>query len=136
MLEQALQPGFTQQTSQAASPANPTTQVPALSKPVSIDRPTLLSSSTMSDFIAWEEAWSDYAQCQHLASQDREARLSAVRSTLDEDIRRIVKESPNPDVPDVLVARRMHESLASSSTQSNSRQNGFLPASAASGREV
>ena len=109
MLEQALQPGFMQQASHGGSPPNPTTRAPALSKPVSIDRPTLLSSSTMSDFIAWEEAWSDYAQCQHLASQDRETRLSALRSTLDEDIRRFIRQGvislpPNPDVPDVLVA--------------------------------
>ena len=66
----------------------------------------------MSDFIAWEDAWSDYAQCQHLASQDRETGLSALRSTLDEDIRRFIRQGvislpPNPDVPDVLVALKL-----------------------------
>ena len=61
-------------------------------KPVSAERPVLISSATMSDFATFEEAWADYAQCQHLSSQDRETRMSAFRQCLDEDLRRYVRE--------------------------------------------
>ena len=41
----------------------------ASTKTVSGERPMLVVSATMADFVAWEEAWSDYSRCQHLEAQ-------------------------------------------------------------------
>ena len=40
-------------------------------KPVSDERPMLILSANMADFVAWEEAWRDYACCQRLESHDK-----------------------------------------------------------------
>ena len=40
-------------------------------KPVSADRPLLVSSATLADFAAWVELWQDFSQCQQLSSQSR-----------------------------------------------------------------
>ena len=37
-------------------------------KPVSVERPMLISSANMADFVAWEKAWHAYARCQRLDS--------------------------------------------------------------------
>ena len=78
-------------------------------KTVSAERPLLLSSSTLADFTAWNEAWEDYAICQQLSSQPRETRVSALRQSLDEDLRRFIREgiialTPNPDISDIITA--------------------------------
>ncbi|XP_065190896.1 uncharacterized protein K02A2.6-like [Sycon ciliatum] len=65
---------------------------PPAPKSVSAERPVLLSTATMAEFTAWEEAWRDYAQCQCLASHDRHTRMSAFRQALDEDLRRFIRE--------------------------------------------
>ena len=73
------------------SPA-PTPHIPAAAKPIAVDRPTLLSSATLADFTAWSEAWDDYARCQLLATQPLLTRMSVIRPTLDEDLRRFIRE--------------------------------------------
>ena len=84
------------------SPA-PTPHIPAAAKPIAVDRPTLLSSATLADFTAWSEAWDDYARCQLLATQPLLTRMSAFRQTLDEDLRRFIREGiiSIPDTSDV-----------------------------------
>jgi len=77
------QPSSSTNSGQSSSPAP---------KPISVDRPCLSSSSTLSDFTAWEEAWHDYALCQQLASQSRETRVSALRQAFDEDLKRFIRE--------------------------------------------
>jgi len=76
----------------AFQPTAPTAPRLAARKPVSAERPTLLSSATFADFIAWEEAWDDYFQCQHLIEHDRPTRVAAIRQALDEDLRRYIRE--------------------------------------------
>ena len=76
-------------------------------KPVAVDRPILLSSSTLADFASWEESWEDYSVCQHLHLQDRATRVSAVRQSFDEDIRRYLREGvivvpSSADVPEII----------------------------------
>ena len=44
-------------------------------KPVSVERPMLISSANMADFVAWEEAWCGYARCQRLDSHDKATRF-------------------------------------------------------------
>ena len=61
-------------------------------KPVSVKMPMLISSANKADFVAWEEAWRDYALCQRLDSHDKANRFAAIRQTLDEDLRRFVRE--------------------------------------------
>ena len=78
-------------------------------KTVSAERPLLLSSSTLADFTAWNEAWGNYAICQQLSSQPCETRVSAVRQSLDEDLRTSIREgiidlSQNPDFSDIITA--------------------------------
>ena len=79
-------------------------------KPVSVERSMLISSANMADFVAcnWEEAWRDYARCQRLDSHDKATRFAAIRQTLDEDLRRFVREGiitmpSDPDADDVIV---------------------------------
>ena len=88
------------------SPA-PTPHIPAAAKPIAVDRPTLLSSATLADFTAWSEAWDDYARCQILATQPLLTRMSAFRQTLDEDLRRFIREGiiSIPDTSDVEEAK-------------------------------
>ena len=67
----------------------------------------LISSANMADFVAWEEAWRDYARCQRLDSHDKATRFAAIRQTLDEDLRRFVREGiitmpSDPDANDVI----------------------------------
>ena len=87
------------------SPA-PTPHIPA-AKPIAVDRPTLLSSATLADFTAWSEAWDDYARCQLLSTQPLLTRMSAFRQTLDEDLRRFIREGiiSIPDTSDVQEAK-------------------------------
>ena len=88
LLEQALK-GAPPPESPSPAPQpkpNPNT------KTVSVDRPVLLVSATMADFVAWEEAWHDYAKCQHLEAQDLATRRAALRQALDEDLRRFIRE--------------------------------------------
>ena len=78
-------------------------------KTVSAERPLLLSSSTLAYFTAWNEAWEDYAICQQLSSQPRETRVSALRQSLDEDLRRFIREgiialTPHPNISDIITA--------------------------------
>ena len=77
---------------------------------MSVDRPVLSSSATFADFT---ESWEDYAQCQHLDSQSRETRVAAIRQTLDEDLRRFIREGtiplpPSPDVGSIIEAARTY----------------------------
>ena len=76
-------------------------------KPVAVDRPIPLSSSTLADFSSWEESWEDYSVRQHLHLQDRATRVSAVRQTFDEDIGRYLREGviivpPSADVQEII----------------------------------
>ena len=76
-------------------------------KSVSAERPVLLSTAKVAEFIAWEEAWRDYAQCQCLASHDRHTRMSAFSQALDEDLRRFIREGSiafpdNADIADAI----------------------------------
>ena len=64
----------------------------ASTKTVNVERPMLVVSATMADFVAWEEAWSDYSQCQHLESQDLAKQRAALRQALDEDLGRFIRE--------------------------------------------
>ncbi|XP_065182117.1 uncharacterized protein K02A2.6-like [Sycon ciliatum] len=87
----------------------PSTSTSCSQKPISVERPVLLSTATMADFTAWEEAWRDYAVCQHLASQSRETRVSALRQAFDADIRRFMREdviviSHSADAPEIIIA--------------------------------
>ena len=80
---------------------------------MSAERPLLLSSSTLADFTPWNEAWEDYAICQQLSSQPRETRVSALRQSLDEDLRRFIREgiialTPNPDISDIITAAQKY----------------------------
>ena len=88
------------------SPA-PTPHIPAAAKPIAVDRPTLLSSATLADFTAWSEAWDDYSRCQLLATQPLLTRMSAFQQTLDEDLRRFIREGiiSIPDTSDVEEAK-------------------------------
>ncbi|XP_065190961.1 uncharacterized protein K02A2.6-like [Sycon ciliatum] len=104
LFQQTIQ-RLTQPTQQ---PVQPSTTSPA-PKPVSAERPILLSSSTLADFTAWQEMWRDYYECQHLSAQSRETRVSSLRQALDEELRRFLREgiivtSPNPDADDVISA--------------------------------
>ena len=95
--------------SQPRQAANPTPSA----KPVSAERPILLSSATMADFVAWEEAWQDYARCQHLNQQDPGIQLSALRQALDEDLRRFIREGiivlpRNADIAAVITVLRRY----------------------------
>ena len=71
---------------------SPSPSTPASTKTVSVERPVLMVSATMADFVAWEEAWEDYSRCQHLNQQDLATRRSALRQALDEDLRRFIRE--------------------------------------------
>ena len=81
----------------------------------------LLLSATLADFVPWEEEWTDYAKCQHLANQDRKTRVSAVRQSFDEDIRQYIRQGiigvpTNAEVHDVIASvkayvRRQRNSL-------------------------
>ena len=71
---------------------SPSPSTPASAKTVSVERPVLMVSATMADFVAWEEAWEDYSRCQHLNQQDLATRRSALRQALDEDLRRFIRE--------------------------------------------
>ena len=51
-------------TSTSSLPA-PNSTLAHVHKPVAVDRPILLSSSTLADFASWEESWEDYSVCQH-----------------------------------------------------------------------
>ena len=93
-------------TSTPSSPA-PNSTTAHVHKPVAVDRPILLSSSTLADFSSWEESWEDYSVCQHLHLHDRATRVSAVRQAFDKDIRRYLREGvivvpPSPDVPEII----------------------------------
>ena len=77
-------------------------------KPVSVEQPMLISSANMADFVAWEEAWRDYARCQRLDSHNKATRSAAIRQALDEDLRRFVREGiitmpSDPDADDAIV---------------------------------
>ena len=97
---------------QSAGPSAPASgQSPPRSatKQISADCPVLLSSATLADFTSWEEAWHDYAACQHLSSQNRASRVSAVRQAFDDDIRRylqqgVISTPSNADVPAFITA--------------------------------
>ena len=69
MLESALKPSADGRSQPVQVTSSPSTRA------VSAERPMLLSSATLADFVSWEEAWTDYAKCQHLANQDRETRV-------------------------------------------------------------
>ena len=71
---------------------SPSPSTPASTKTVSVERPVLMVSATMADFVAWEKAWEDYLHCQHLNQQDLATRRSALRQALDEDLRRFIRE--------------------------------------------
>ena len=113
MLESALKSSSA--TASPAAPASPSQPVqgPTSARVVSAERPILLSSSSLSDFVSWEEAWTDYARCQHLAAQDRETRVSAIRQAFDEDIRRYIRQGiitipANADVPEIIAAVKLY----------------------------
>ena len=79
------------------------------SKPISTKRPVLQAFTTLADVCSWEEAWQDYAICQHLSTQSRETRVSAVRQAFDEEIRRFLREGiicipTSADVPAIITA--------------------------------
>ena len=67
MLESALKPSADGRSQPVQVTSSPSTRA------VSAERPMLLSSATLADFVSWEEAWTDYAKCQHLANQDGDA---------------------------------------------------------------
>ena len=74
---------------------------------VSAERPTLISSATQANFMAWEKLWKDFAHSQHLSLQDRETRVAALRQCLDEDLRRFIRQGTiaipdHPDVQDII----------------------------------
>ena len=84
----------------AGPPAPPPVSNPAPStastKTVNVERPMLVVSATMPDFVAWEEAWSDYSRCQHLEAQDLATQRAALRQALDEDLRCFIREGSSP----------------------------------------
>ena len=93
-------------TSMLLSPA-PNSTPAHVHKPVAVDHPILLSSSTLADFASWEESWEDYSVCQHLHLQDRATRVSTVRQAFDEDIRPYLREDvivvpPSADIPEII----------------------------------
>ncbi|XP_065182546.1 uncharacterized protein K02A2.6-like [Sycon ciliatum] len=96
----------------ASSTSAPASSAPAPStKLVAVDRPILLSSANLAEFVSWSEAWEDYSRCQLLSAQPRETRMAAFRQALDEDLRRFVREGvivvPNThDVPEAMVELR------------------------------
>ena len=82
MLDKALQSTLTaaqtlppQQSQVAQQPSE--NRVTA--RPATMDRPMLVSSATSADLRAWEEAWQDFACCQHLSAKDRKTRASTLR---------------------------------------------------------
>ena len=87
-------------------------QLPAAvmkSKQISAERPVLLSTASLAEFSAWEESWYDYAVCQQLTAQSHQTRVSAVRLSFHEEVRRYLREgigkvSPNADVPEFIKA--------------------------------
>ena len=98
-------------TSGPSSSPTPSPPAAPAAKTVSIERPMLTSSATMADFVAWEEAWKDYARCQGLAKHDKGTRFAAIRQTLDEEMKRFIREgiiplSPDPDTEEVITAVR------------------------------
>ena len=112
MLDKALQSTFaaTQtpplQESQAAQQPS---ENRVTARPVTMDRPMLVSSATSADLRAWEDDWQDFACCQHLSAQDRKTRASTLRQCLDEDLRRFLQEGtievPNdPDAQNIISA--------------------------------
>ncbi|XP_065195262.1 uncharacterized protein K02A2.6-like [Sycon ciliatum] len=92
----------------SSNSGNTSTSQPT-TKQISVERPILLSSATLADLNAWEEAWEDYARCQKLSVQDRLTRVSALRQALDEDIKRYLREgiiavATNADASDIICA--------------------------------
>ena len=73
-----------------------TTQSSPAPKAVAAERPMLLSSSSLTDFTSWEEAWDDFSVCQHLTSQPQLTQVSALRQAFDEDLRRFLREGIIP----------------------------------------
>ena len=57
------------------------------------DCPTLSSTSSLAEFAAWKETWQDLYHCKRLKTWDRATQLSALRSCLDEELRRYIRES-------------------------------------------
>ena len=115
MLESALKPSADGRSQPVLVTPSPSTRA------VSAERLMLLSSVTMADFVSWEEAWTDFAKCQHMANQDRETRVSAVRQSFHEYIQRYIRQEiigvpTNADVLDGIASvkayfRRQRNSL-------------------------
>ena len=108
-LEDLLERTLKSVASSASAPSTLSSPTSSSSKNVSVDRPVLINSATLADFEAWEESWHDYAQCQHLSTQTRETRVSALRQAFDEDIRRYLREgtiplSTTPDTDEIIAA--------------------------------
>ena len=108
-LANVLQQVLTPSTPTQAATVSSASASPQRVKPTAIaaERPMLLSSSTLSDFTAWQEAFHDYSQCQHLTLQDKTTRVSALRQCFDEDLRRFIREGIIPvaqtdDVEDIM----------------------------------
>eukprot|EP00117_Sycon_ciliatum_P013983 scpid66887/ scgid14437/ len=59
---------------------------------INVERPVLDATSTLADFTTWKESWEDCVRCQHLRSQDRETRVAALRQSLDEELRRYIRQ--------------------------------------------
>ncbi|XP_065190755.1 uncharacterized protein LOC135821686 [Sycon ciliatum] len=89
--QQQQQPTGLAPTSTRSTPTSAPTP-----KPLSQDRPMLLSTASLADFATWEEAWDNYSACQQLASHGLNTRVSALRQAFDEDLRRFLREGIIP----------------------------------------
>ena len=74
----------------AGPPAPPPVSTPGPStasmKSVNVGRPMLVVSASMADFVAWEEAWSDYLPCSMWKPRIWPPNAHALRQALDEDL--------------------------------------------------
>ena len=59
---------------------------------INVERPIWDATATFADFTTWKESWEDFVRCQHLRSHDRETRVTVLRQSLDEELRRYIRQ--------------------------------------------
>ena len=106
LLEMALKKEARQTKVQPSEADN---QMLTASSKVNVTPPPLSANMTVTEFLAWKDAWKDYKLCQKLNSLDKETKVAAMRQCLDEDLKRylrqgIIQTPTNPDDDDYLLA--------------------------------
>ena len=59
---------------------------------INVERPILDATATLAGFTTWKESWEDFVRCKHHRSHDRETRVAALRQSLDEELRRYIRQ--------------------------------------------